>query len=93
MTIQEAWKRILEIRGERETKLTIEFWQYGADIGGQKIKLSLWDGNKHYHAESLEDLIQLAVVSVVEKTTKVIEVIGAIDGELPRMGGEDEPAS
>lgn len=84
MTIQEAWKKVLEIRGDRTTCVKIELWQYTMDSRG--VMLKMWDGQEHYDAKSLEDLIRLAEASVAEKTE-------VIDGELPEMGGKDEPAS
>ena len=82
MMIQEAWKRILEIRGERETKFGIEFWHYRQIPGRPVVKVSLWDGERHYYAENLEDLIKLAEVSVGEP--------GVIDGELPEIAEKKE---
>lgn len=83
MTIQEAWKKVLEIRGNRTTCVTLELWQYTNDSRG--IVLKLWDGEGSRNAVSLEDLIRVAEASVAEKTEM-------IDGELPE-GGKDEPAS
>jgi len=76
MTIQDAWKRILEIRGERvDTKFAIEFWHYSHAPGDSAVRLSVWDGNQHHYAKNLEDLIKLVEVSVGKP--------GMIDGELP----------
>jgi len=76
MTIQEAWKRILEIRGEKLTTcVTIELWHYSQRPGETNISIWLWDGEKNIRGKNLEDLIKLAEVSVGEP--------GMIDGELP----------
>lgn len=83
MTIQEAWKRVLEIRGNRVTCVEICLWQYTS--GNRGVTLKLWDGQEHRNAGNLEDLIRLAEGSVAGKTE-------IIDGELPKMGGEDGPA-
>lgn len=75
MTIQEAWKSILEIRGKKVTCFTVQLWQWGS--GAQEIKLSLFDGKDSHSAKNLDDIIKLAEVSVSEP--------GVIDGELPEI--------
>lgn len=80
MTIQEAWKKVLEIRGDRTTCVTIELWQYG--IGNRGVTLKLWDDKKLRNATSLEDLIRCAEASIAEQT----EII--VDGELPQATSE-----
>jgi len=73
MTIQDAWKRILEIRGKKVTCFTVQLWQWGS--GAQELKLSLFDGKDSHYAKNLDDIIKLAEISVSEP--------GVIDGELP----------
>ena len=75
MTIQDAWKRILEIRGERETLFTVEFWQYPHAPGKTEIQLRLWDGKANHYATTLDGIIKAAEESIGEP--------GVIDGELP----------
>ena len=82
MTIQEAWKKILEIRGERASCLTVDLWHYGHDPGKTEIKLSFWDGSTLLSAKNLDDLIKLAEVSVGKP--------GIVDGELPEPADQAE---
>lgn len=82
MTIQEAWKKILEIRGERTTCFTIEFWHHSNDPGKTTTKVRLWDGVTSHDAQNLEDLIKLAEVSIGKP--------GVVDGELPEQTDQAE---
>ena len=75
MTIQEAWKKILEIRGERDSCLTVELWHYNHDPGKTTTKIWLWDGRASHPAQNLEDIIKRAEISVSKP--------GIVDGELP----------
>ena len=78
--IQEAWKRILEIRGKRLTSIGIDFWHYDRDPGKTTVAVHLWDGKELRYGKTLEDLIKLAEVSMSEPKM--------IDGELPEAMGE-----
>jgi len=73
MTIQEAWKELLEIRGDRVTCLTIDLWQY--NTGEQKQAVSLWDGVKLHEAKNLTALLEIAKALDAPKEP--------VDGELP----------
>ena len=82
MTIQEAWKRILEIRGERTTCMTVEFWHHNSHPGKTSVKVWLFDGKMSQEVPSLEALIGLAEGSVSEPPV--------IDGELPEATEKKE---
>lgn len=80
MTIQEAWKRILEIRGERVSCFTIEFWHHSS--GEETVNVTLWDDKRHHYAKNLEGIIKLAEVSMGKP--------GIVDGELPEQTDQPE---